>query len=262
MEVISRIIQSPLDEEIIDKYNLKQCLFFDIETTGFNKEINKIFAISIGKFEDGFYKTQVIFGEDEENILIEFLKVCGDKTYWCSFNGLAFDEPFLLKRLEILNIQSPNIENHNDFYRLITPYEKSLGLAGVSLKAIEKYLGINREDSISGETCKNLYLKFQETEEEDIKNQIILHNLEDVLYLPLLFQILEEIINRKLKKDNLVLRKQKKLIKHLIKSKGIKLDSINYEYLSKKNAARIIHELNQKDVNLNLINEIIKKIKK
>lgn len=259
MEVISRVIKAPLEESIIEKYNLRQSIFFDLETTGFNKETDKIFAISIGKFQGEFYKAHVIFGQDETEVISEFFRICGNRRYWCSFNGLAFDEPFLLKRVAILNIDAPNIKKHKDFYRLITPYGKSLGLKGVSLKDMEKHIGIVREDVIDGKLCRDLYLQFIQNGEEELKKKVILHNLEDVLYLPQLLILLEEISSRGLKKDYMASSSQKKLIKHLLKIRRVYEVDINYENLSKKSASRIIYELNQKQVNIDNLKELFNK---
>ncbi|SHI96617.1 hypothetical protein SAMN02745163_01127 [Clostridium cavendishii DSM 21758] len=252
------MIKSPLDNILIDKYNLQNSIFFDIETTGFNKDVDKIFSISIGRFKGDFYKATVLFGLDEEELLKEFIRLSKSKDYWCSFNGLAFDEPFILRRLEILNLSSILINEHKDFYRLIAPYEKGLNLKGMSLKEIESHVGIYREDLLTGQECKEAFFEYLETNAQELKNKIMLHNIEDVLYLPLLFKLLEEIKSRKLKKESLALPTQRSFIKKLIKIKSLNLSHINYEELSKKDASRLINELNQKDLNYDNIEKIIK----
>jgi len=81
--------------EIYEKYNLGELVFFDIETTGFDKNKDFIILISIGSFEEaGLLHVDQFFaeGRDEEEEILNCLK---EALYpfksWCSYNGIAFD---------------------------------------------------------------------------------------------------------------------------------------------------------------------------
>ncbi|WP_160677907.1 ribonuclease H-like domain-containing protein [Clostridium sp. C8-1-8] len=259
MEFITQNHILKLEEDLYSKYNLNKIAFIDIEATGFDKLNNKVFAISVGKFENKIFKNEILFCEhNEEKILLEsFLKIVKDRRVWCTFNGLAFDEPFILERLSINNLEIPKIDKHIDFYREIAPYKNSLNLSGCSLKDMERYLGVQREDSINGKECRDAYFDYLSTGDEEIKKKIILHNMEDVSNLPLLFLILKDIEIKGLRRDDLLSKNQKHYIKYLSKKKGVELDKRAFGNMSKKTASKIIYELIQNKVNTSKIKEIL-----
>ncbi|GIM30316.1 hypothetical protein CPJCM30710_29820 [Clostridium polyendosporum] len=261
MHILKRVREKTISKSLIKKYKLEEVAFLDIEATGFNKEKDKIFSISIGTYGVNGYTAYVIFGDEDEegDILKELFRLLEDRTTWCSFNGIAFDEPFLLRRAELNFLKKPKIEKHIDFYRRIRPYERALQLEGCSLKDLEKHLGIIRTDTIKGKDCREIFLKYMCTREEELKNKIILHNLEDVLYLPDIFLILEEINEKKLVRDDILTNSQKGYIKYLIKKRELKIKKIEFSNISKKDASRIIYYLIQREVDEDKINDIIKK---
>lgn len=261
MHILKKVREKTIPKSLIKKYELEKVAFLDIEATGFNKEKDKVFSVSIGTYGVNGYTANVIFGDEdeEEEILKELFRLLENRTVWCSFNGIAFDEPFLLRRAELNFLKRPKIEKHIDFYRLIRPYERALQLEGCSLKDLEKRLGIARKDNIKGKDCRELFLKYMCTREEELKNKIILHNLEDVLYLPDIFLILEEISEKKLVRDDILTSSQKGYIKHLINKRKLKLRKIEFSNISRKDASRIIYHLTQRVVDEDKINEIIKK---
>jgi uncharacterized protein YprB with RNaseH-like and TPR domain len=259
MEFVTTQNVLSLDRNLYNKYDFNNIAFIDIEATGFDKINNKVFAVSVGKFKDKTFMNEILFCEynEEKQLLEKFLELIEDKTIWCTFNGLAFDEPFIFQRLLVNGFKTPIIEKHIDFYREIAPYRNSLDLNGYSLKDMEKYLGIQREDSFNGKECRDAYFEYLSTGDEDIKNKIILHNQEDVSNLPLLFLILKDIEERGLKRDDMLSKNQKQYIKYLIRKKGISFDKSVLLNMPKKVASRIIYELIQNKVNTNKIEEIL-----
>ena len=259
MEHYKRVVESVVEDKLINKYSLKEYLFIDIEATGFNKETDKIFSIALGYFDnDNKYIAEVLFEEKEELILLKSFKgKINNKKKWCTFNGRAFDEPFLQKRLEINNFKKCEIENHIDFYRVVSSYRKGLNLKGLSLKNIEEHIGIKRKDEISGEECKDLFFKFIESKDEKIKDFMLLHNLEDVLFLPKFFSLLDEVEEKNLKRDDLIYKSQIKFIKYLINKRNPNIKKVDFSKLSRKEASRIIYHLRQTIIDEKIINLII-----
>ncbi|MBK1813679.1 ribonuclease H-like domain-containing protein [Clostridium sp. YIM B02505] len=259
MELVTTQRVLKLERALHDKYDFSNIAFIDIEATGFDKINNKVFAVSVGKFKDSIFINEILFCEhnEEKQLLESFLKLIKEKKIWCTFNGLAFDEPFIFQRLSINGFKTPIIDRHIDFYREIAPYRNSLNLDGYSLKDMEKYLGIQRKDSFNGKECRDAYFEYLSTGDEAIKNKIILHNQEDVSNLPLLFLILKDIEDRGLKRDDMLSKNQKQYIKYLVRKKGISFDKSSFLNMPKKVASRIIYELIQNKVNINKIEEIL-----
>lgn len=197
--MIKRVSRHELDikNNIIEKYELRDMLFFDIETLGFDRKEKAIVLLSIGKIEEGNEITiNQFFAEnegEEELILREALPYFNDNRIWCSYNGLAFDEPFLKDRTNILNLTLKTPRLHYDIFRKIKPYATALGLKRCNLKTVEEYLGISRKDDITGALSIDLYLQYRETGDIITRDKIMLHNYEDVLNLPILFKVIDKI---------------------------------------------------------------------
>lgn len=84
-------------------------LFIDIETTGFNPIHNEILSVQIDFLDtdpgDDIFIAQVN-GMNEKDVLLEMIKVLSTQRnglladFIVSFNGVTFDIPFIMKRLE------------------------------------------------------------------------------------------------------------------------------------------------------------------
>lgn len=247
--------------EIIEKYKMKEVAYFDIETTGFDKDKDRIILISLGTFlDDGRFNIKQYFAEtleDEVDILFEFGKDLISFTTWCSYNGIAFDEPFVKRRMEKNNIVFKSPDEHIDLYRLIRPYHKQLGMERCNLKTVEKYLGVQREDKIDGGMSVELYNQFLESEDEDLKYVIMLHNYEDVLNLPKIFKIVYQVdCNNNLVREDCITEKQLGFLKSLVSKNKIVLKS-DVEKISKKSASRVIDAILKGNLDGQLLDEII-----
>lgn len=236
-----------ISEDIFSSYNMDNIAYFDIETTGFAKDEDNIILISFGKFDTNknfnikqYYAESL---EDERNILNNFLIDLNLYNTWCSYNGIAFDEPFIISRMGKHNILLSTPKNHVDLYRTIRPYYKQLGIERCNLKGVEKYIGIKREDQIDGGISVDLYKEFLITGEDKLKDIIMLHNYEDVLSLPKIHEFIFDVKNnRNLVRENVITEKQLKYLKNLLKKNNILLN-IDLERMSKKAASRTIDQI-------------------
>lgn len=248
--------------EVYERYDLSKIAFFDIETTGFNKVNDVIMLVSLGYYteEKKFYTKQYYaeYIEDEECIMEEFKKDIEGFDYWCSYNGIAFDEPYIKKKMEMHKIEFKAPSNHIDLYRLIKPYYTQFGLHRCNLKTIEKYLGIKRRDQIDGGLSAQLYKQYLYTNNDDIRDTIMLHNYEDVLNLPILFNLIYKIdTDPSIIKEPGITENQLRYIKLLIHKNNIKLET-DLKSISKKAASRAIDTILKGNLDGENIDFIIK----
>lgn len=246
---------------VIERFHMGSIAYFDIETTGFDKDKDFIVLISLGYFiEQETFKIKQYYAEeleDEKKLLEAFGKEIKEFTRWSSYNGMAFDEPFLVRKMEKYNLGYKLPLEHVDLYRLIRPYHKQLGMDRCNLKSVEKYLGVDREDQIDGGISVELYNKYMETKEEELRDIIMLHNYEDVLYLPKIFNLLYHIENNEaLKREDCITEKQLNFLKSLIKRNKLNL-YYRPENISKRAASKVIDAIMNGNLNASELNNMI-----
>lgn len=76
-----------------------------------------------------------------------------------------------------------------DILRVSRANRTYLNLPDYKLKTIEKFLGIDREDTISGKESVEMYYDYVSTKDPILKSKILLHNYEDILNIVDLFSI-------------------------------------------------------------------------
>lgn len=139
--------------------------FFDIETTGLDKQRNKVTTVSV--YRNGESKT-LVRGQDlnAENLRKEF----HEASVIVSFNGKMFDRPFLEHNFDV-QIQNPHIDLMHTC--------KRINLSG-GLKKIEKDLGINRDlEDIDGRQAIRLWKKYENNNNEEALQKLIRYNQYD-----------------------------------------------------------------------------------
>ena len=166
-------------------------LFFDIETTGLSPDISAITVIGCC---DGDGECIQWFNEDglsQKEILSEFLTYCKNRKTLISFNGASFDLPFLLAKAQeygLTDTLSPM--EHLDLYRELRRCRHLFPFGRFRQKNFEKYLGFSRKDSLSGKQVIKTYQSWLETGDNALREQVLLHNREDLLGLRAVFQLL------------------------------------------------------------------------
>ncbi|MBU3189481.1 ribonuclease H-like domain-containing protein [Clostridium bowmanii] len=206
-----------LPREIFKKYKMDTIAYLDIEATGFDMERDKIVLISLGYYlkEDQFKVVQY-FAEspsEEECILKELKKSMKNFKKWCSYNGTAFDEPFVIRKMNRYNLGFRLPSEHVDLFRIIRPFHKKMGMKNCSLKCVEKFTGIKRRDEISGAKSVEIYNEYLVKHDDKLKQILMLHNYEDVLNLPKIFKVINIIENDlDLKRKEKIAKKQMSLL--------------------------------------------------
>ncbi len=161
-----------------------QACFFDIETTGLDREQNKVTTVSFHR--NGETKT-LVAGEDltQENLEKEFFK----SSMLVSFNGKRFDQPFLEHNFD-LDIEKPHVD-------LMYPCRK-LGLSG-GLKKIEEQLQIDREqEDIDGKAAIRLWKRYENKDDQAALEKLVEYNQYDARNLRQLFEEVHSRLTQKI----------------------------------------------------------------
>ncbi len=159
-------------------------LILDIETCGLFAKNQPIFLIGllISPDEDGGdYEIIQIMTEDdsqeEENAMLEAMfEIVGSRTL-ISFNGRAFDLPFINTRSEKYGLGDYSPDQIDIYYEM-RAMRRIMGLKSLSLKNIEKLAAYERTDRLtSKEVADSAPLRF----ESEVKDLLLLHNHDDLI---------------------------------------------------------------------------------
>ncbi len=169
---------------------MKPCVL-DIEATGLDRSRCK--AILIGllmRTETGVCITQFLAENhyEEAKVLeaaMDYLEE-NDAGYLITFNGCAFDVPFMNARLDANFLGRQIKMYHFDLYRFLrrcTDMRKHIG--SMSQMSIENHYGIlsDRGDTITGKESIALFDQYAISGNSTIEKIILTHNREDVLHL-------------------------------------------------------------------------------
>lgn len=178
-------------EEFCDK---EKALFIDIETTGLSKEKTSLYLIGCGYYKESDFYTKLFFADskDEEleilNLYVEFSKAF---THLIHFNGTKFDIPYLEYKARKYNIEGifDNL-TQIDVYVLSKPLRNLLFPVSMRQKYIEAFLEIERNDKFNGGELIAVYEDYVITKDSKAFNDLITHNLEDVLGMHKIMPIL------------------------------------------------------------------------
>lgn len=193
IEIINEVtIDKSLNEKIPES-----SVFFDIETTGFSRSKNRIYLIGylIKSARNYIFKQLMTQSQaDEKEMLRTFLDDIKSFDNLITFNGHAFDIPFVKERAAKYFIKD-NLSDFTsiDIYKDIKTRAHLLGLKDYKLKTIEAYLGIDREDIFSGGELISLYYEYEATKDAKLEKVLLLHNREDILNLPGLVSIYDHL---------------------------------------------------------------------
>jgi len=145
------------------------CLFLDIETTGYYGDITVI-----GMYDGRDVKTLVKDRSLDKHNLKEILS---RHKMIVTFNGLSFDVPVINRYFNGVVPDVPHLD-------LRFPLAK-LGFTG-GLKAIEERLDVKRSDAthgLAGEDAVRLWHEYKKTGNDDALNLLVEYNTEDIINL-------------------------------------------------------------------------------
>jgi len=182
------------DEEILPYFRPEAMLFLDIESTGLWAS-QPLFLVGLLMCRDGslVYKQLLARQLSEEKALLAYLiNELGRYSLLVTFNGKKFDVPY---------IEGRTVE-HRLFYRCTLEqidllYHARRHYRGVlpdcRLVTLEEHLlGLKREGDVPGALIPERYFRFTKTQEAELLEDILQHNVLDLLAMARLFYLVQE----------------------------------------------------------------------
>ena len=174
----------------IKQYNLtnklfdEDCIFFDIETTGFSPATSSIYLIGCLRKQGETLLIDQFFAEskeDEQEVLEQFMSLLHQYKTIISFNGIGFDIPFIKAKCTTYGIEEHLKDfTYIDIFKLISNIKFLLKLPNYKQKTVENFLDIQRDDKFSGGELINVYDDYVKTHASEAEELLLLHNFEDV----------------------------------------------------------------------------------
>lgn len=170
----------------------EELVFLDIETTGFDRLKSQLTVIGLMMFTGSNLTLHQLFCEkrsDEKNVLLRLNELLKGKRALLTFNGNSFDVPYLNAKFQQASVSSMLQKLCSiDLYEVAKIVYS--GHKGLKLKDIERYLSIERTDTVSGKEVVDLYYNFLRTKDSEAVKSILLHNYDDVLNMKGLLELL------------------------------------------------------------------------
>lgn len=172
-------------DKLSDQLFEDNCIFFDIETTGFSPAHSSLYLIGCARKKNNTICIDQFFAEkpeEEKVILSAFLEILKQYDTIISFNGIGFDIPFLKAKCDRYGLEE-NFKSFGyiDIFKSITPIKCILKLENYKQKTIEKFLDLKRDDLYSGKELINVYESYVKAPDEESFALLQLHNYEDVI---------------------------------------------------------------------------------
>lgn len=162
--------------------------FFDIETTGLSGGTGTyVILAGLGSFEDGAFRMRQYFLADIASERAMLAMLAADLARFegiVTYNGRAFDVPFVETRLTLARVPSPcGGLAHFDLLHAVRRLYKHR-MPGCKLAEVErKLLRINRPDDVPGAIIPALYFDYVRAGRAGPLRGVFRHNADDVLSL-------------------------------------------------------------------------------
>lgn len=200
MKIFNYICKTPVFKYFF-KHPVENILFFDIETTGLSPKASSLYMIGVMFFDnsDNNWHITQFFADDyksEAQIINSFLDILEKYDYLYHFNGKTFDIPYILNKCDKHNIL---LSNHCDtilsdkkgdcsidILAVIRPVKKMLNLSKANQTALERWLGIIRDDKYDGGKLISVYAEYMQKKilvpqkAGELEKILLLHNYEDI----------------------------------------------------------------------------------
>lgn len=168
--------------------------FVDLETLGFIGRPVFMIGVLEPRGPRGARLIQYLARDyaEERDMIRSFLRRHGSKGTWVSFNGKAFDLPFLRDRCRYHRLQPPEPKSHIDILHEARPVWRDV-LPDCRLKTLESHVcGLWRRDDLDGFLVPHAYHAFVENGNPADIIRILQHNRHDLVTLGRLFRILRD----------------------------------------------------------------------
>lgn len=188
-------MSDPLILDLADRYEEKDFVIFDVESLGlFSKPI---ILFGIARPEAGDIKVDQFLVDDIKNepaALVESKNILSHRKALLTFNGKAFDIPYLKQRLNFYGFPEPEMKHiHFDLLHLSRRKWRN-SLMDCSLETIEREIfGIKRKIDIPSSLVPDFYRTYSEENNIGPLVPIIEHNKQDLLSLVNIFHNIKEV---------------------------------------------------------------------
>ena len=181
--------------KLLHSTDYEKVLYFDIETTGLSARNSTLYLIGALSYDNNTLHLTQWFNEDgysEKELITSFNEYCKKYTHIIHFNGLTFDIPYIREKASKHNIDINNIDNliQIDIFKEIRSYKGLFGLDNLKLVTIEKYMGIERNDTCQGSELINVYQRYVARPDDEKEHLLLLHNHDDIIGLTKIISIL------------------------------------------------------------------------
>lgn len=172
-------------------FSVEKCLFLDTETTGLSGGAGTVaFLVGAAWVEgDEFVTEQYILRDygDEPEMLLRLGELMRRFTTAVTFNGKTFDMPLLESRYTLCRLRDHWREL--DQLDLLHPARRvwKLRLQSCRLSNLEeRVLGVRRENDLPGSEAPERFFRYLQTGDFSLLEEVIDHNLQDVVTLAVL----------------------------------------------------------------------------
>ncbi|GAB4367525.1 MAG: metal-dependent exonucleaseMrfB [Calditrichia bacterium] len=183
----------------VQPFNLRQCLFIDLETTGLAGGTGTFaFLFGLGHVELDHIVVRQYLVPDFQHEWLALKHIESNlqaHQYLVSFNGKTYDLPLLRNRF-ILNRMDSVLEDvpHFDILHMARRIWKRR-LQACDLQNLEvTILGQERSHDIPGVLIPQLYFEYIRKRDASLLRDVLEHNFHDIVNLVLLFILLENIV--------------------------------------------------------------------
>lgn len=170
-----------MNYKIYNKYlNINECVL-SINTTGINRQRNKIFLINIIIKEDKVKLHQFFLDEtlDNKEVLKEIYFLLNNKKIF-TFNGISFDIPFLNKYFLDNGLEILKVKNY-DIFIFLKNY-KFFELESLKIKYIYEYLTEKDYEILDASTTKKYYKDYLNNKDSKLKEKILQEGRLSIIY--------------------------------------------------------------------------------
>lgn len=173
------------DVELLAMFGAEDAAVVDIETVGL-WQVLPVFLIGFATVIPGGWEIRQFFArgfEEEAALLYEVSEELASKRVCVTYNGKAFDEPFVRARLNLHGFSSVRFDLHVDLLHACRrAYGETLPNCRLSTVAAHVF-GIDRNDDVPGSEVPDLYYQFVRDGAQEFVEPILHHNAMDILAL-------------------------------------------------------------------------------
>ncbi len=184
MKIITKAVSELPDYNIESIAPKGDVLLFDIETTGLKKETTQLYLIGCSYYENDCWMIRQYLAEsalDEEEVIESFLELASKYKVLVHFNGDGFDIPYMKYKVDYygFNFDFSSMISF-DIYKQAKGLKKFLNMTKMGQKAIEVFLGIERDDQLNGGLLIPYYYEYERTRKQELEELLLLHNFDDI----------------------------------------------------------------------------------